>query len=96
MELVLVVTFAGILGLALRYIIPGREHHGVAVLPATAIGLGSLGWLIAIWVGLDAGGPWGWVVALGLAVVGTVALGLVLPKRRKAADDALWSELTQS
>jgi hypothetical protein len=96
MELVLIVTFAGIIGLALRYLIPGRELHGLAVLPATAIGLGSIGWLTAIWVGLDAGGPWGWVVALGLALVGTLALGLVLPKRRKAADDALWSELTHS
>ena len=94
MELVLVVTFAGILGLALRYIVPGREYHGLAVMPAAGVILGSLGWLIAIWVGIDAGGPWGWVIALGLALVGTTALGIVLPKRRKAEDEALWAKLT--
>ena len=56
MELVLVVTFAGILGLALRYIVPGREHPGLAVMPAAGVILGSLGWLVAIWVGLFRGG----------------------------------------
>ena len=96
MELVLVVTFAGLLGFALRYIVPGRDLHGLAVMPSAAVILGSLGWLIAIWVGIDAGGPWGWVIALGLALVGTTALGIVLPKRRKAADEALWAELTRS
>jgi len=95
MELVLIVTFAGLLGLALRYIVPGREHHGFAVMPSAGVVLGSLGWLVAIWVGLDASGPWGWVVALGLALVGTIALGLVLPRRRTQADKALWSELTR-
>jgi hypothetical protein len=96
MELVLVVTFAGVLGLALRYLIPGRNTHGFAVMPSAAIILGSLGWLLAIWVGLEASGPWGWVVALGLALVGTVALGLVLPRKRTEADEALWKELTHS
>jgi len=96
MELVLVVTFAGLLGLALRYIVPGRDLHGLAVMPSTGVILGSLGWLIAIWVGIDAEGPWGWIIALGLALVGTTALGIVLPKRRKAADEALWAELTRS
>jgi uncharacterized membrane protein YeaQ/YmgE (transglycosylase-associated protein family) len=96
MEVVLIVTFGGLLGLALRYIVPGREHHGFAVMPSAGVIFGSLGWLFAIWVGLDASGPWGWVVALGLAVVGTVALGIVLPRRRTQEDDALWSELTSS
>ena len=95
MELVLVVTFAGLLGLALRYIIPGRKHHGFAVMPSAGVIVGSLGWLIAIWVGLDPSGPWGWVVALGLALVGTIGLGIVLPRRRTQADNALWSELTR-
>lgn len=96
MELVLVVTFAGLLGLALRYVIPGRDLHGLAVMPSAGVILGSLGWLVAIWVGIDAEGPWGWMIALGLALGGTTALGILLPKRRKAADEALWAELTHS
>ena len=80
----------------MRYIVPGREHHGFAVMPSAGVIFWSLGWLVAIWVGLDASGPWGLVVALGLAVVGTVALGIVLPRRRTQEDEALWSELTSS
>jgi hypothetical protein len=94
MELVLVVTFAGLLGLALRYMIPGRDMHGLALMPAAGVVLGSLGWLIAIWVGLSAAGPWGWVVALGLALLGTVGLGIWLPQNRRAADQQLWAERT--
>jgi hypothetical protein len=96
MELVLVVTFSGLIGLALRYLIPGRAMHGLFVMPATGIVAGSLGWAIAVWVGLDPAGIWAWVVALGLSAAAPIALGLVLPKRRQAADDALWAQLTSA
>lgn len=96
MELVLVVTFSGLIGLALRYLIPGRAMHGLFVMPATGIVAGSLGWAIAVWVGLDPTGIWAWVVALGLSAAAPIALGLVLPKRRQAADDALWAQLTSA
>lgn len=94
MELVLVVTFSGLIGLALRYLIPGRATHGLLVMPATGIIAGSLGWAIAVWVGLDPAGIWAWVVALGLSVAAPSALGIILPQRRQAADDALWAQLT--
>jgi hypothetical protein len=96
MELVLVVTFAGLLGLALRYLIPGRDTYGFAVMPSAAIILGSLGWVVAIWAGVEAAGPWGWVISLGLALVGTLAVGIVLPRKRTEADAELWKELTHS
>lgn len=94
MELVLVVTFSGLIGLALRYLIPGRALHGLFVMPATGIIAGSLGWAIAVWVGLDPSGIWAWVLALGLSAGAPIALGILLPKRRQAADDALWAQLT--
>lgn len=94
MELVLVVTFAGLIGLLLRYVIPGRALHGLFVMPATGIVAGSLGWAIAVWVGLDPATVWPWVMALGLSAAAPIALGIILPKRRQAADDALWAELT--
>jgi hypothetical protein len=96
MELVLVVTFSGLIGLMLRYLIPGRALHGLLVLPAAGIIAGSLAWAIAVWVGLDPASIWPWIVALGLSAAGPIALGIILPKRRQAADDALWAELTGS
>jgi len=96
MELVLVVTFAGLIGLTVRYLIPGRSLHGLFVMPATGIVAGSLAWAVAVWVGLDTAGIWPWIIALGLSAVASIALGIYLPKRRQAADDALWAELTGS
>ena len=96
MELVLVVTFAGALGRVLRYILPARSHHGLAIMPATGVVVGSLGWALSIWVGLDASGPWGWVIALGGALIACTAIGLWLPRKRSAEDDARWSELTKA
>jgi hypothetical protein len=95
MELVLVVTFAGLIGTALRYILPGRESHGLALMPAGGVIIGSLGWLLAIWVGLDPRGVWSWVLALGLALIGGIVLGVMVPKRREAADAARFEELTR-
>jgi hypothetical protein len=94
MELVLVVTFSGLIGLLLRYLIPGRALHGLFVMPSIGIVAGSLAWAIAVWVGLDPASIWPWIVSLGLSAAAPIALGVILPKRRQVADDALWAELT--
>ena len=95
MELVLIVTAAGLIGTALRYTLPGRDRHGLALMPASGVIIGSLIWAIAIWVGLDAATPWPWLLSLGLTLVGVTALGIWLPRARDAADQARWSELTR-
>ncbi len=94
MELVLVVTFSGLIGLVLRYLIPGRAMHGLSVMPAAGIIAGSLAWAIAIWAGLDPSGIGAWIIALGLAAAVPTAVGIMLPRLRQVADDALWAELT--
>ena len=94
MELVLVVTFSGLIGLLLRYLIPGRAMHGLFVMPSLGIIAGSLSWAIAVWAGLDSASIWPWIGALGLSAAVPIALGFILPKRRQMADDALWAELT--
>lgn len=93
-NLVLVITVAGLLGLAIRSFMPRRETLGIVVLPALAVVAGSLGWALAMWVGIPADSVWGWVIALGLAAGLPVAAGIVLPPRRDAADAALWASLT--
>jgi hypothetical protein len=95
MELVLIVTFAGLIGLAARYVVPGRQWHGMALMPSLGVIIGSLGWALVIWVGLDARSVWAWVVALGLTVIGVVIGGIMIPRRREAADTALWAQLTK-
>lgn len=95
MEIVLVVTFAGLIGLAARYVVPGRQWHGMALMPSLGVIVGSLSWALAIWVGLDARSVWAWVLALGLTVIGVVVGGILIPRRRDAADAALWTRLIE-
>jgi hypothetical protein len=94
MELVLVVTFAGLLGAGLRYVLPGRDRHGLGLLPSVAVVIGSLVWSISVWLGLDPGSVWPWLTSLGLAVAGVIGLGLWLPKRRDVDDAQLFDNLT--
>lgn len=94
MELVLIVTAAGLIGALLRYLVPGRHSHGLAVLPATGVIAGSVLWVILIWLGSPPNAWWSWAIALGLTTVAVLALAVILPKRRQVAEDALWAEMT--
>lgn len=96
MELVLVVTFAGLIGGALRYMIPGRDRHGLGLMPSVAIMVGSLTFVASVWLGLAPRSVWPWVIALGLAAAVVVWLGVWLPKRRDADDERLFAELTET
>ena len=94
MELVLIVTAAGLIGALVRYLVPGRALHGLAVLPAAGVIAGSLLWVILVWVGSPQNAWWSWAIAVGLTTVAVVVVALILPKRRQADEDALWAEMT--
>ena len=95
MELVLIITGAGLLGLVARYVIPGRDRHGLALMPASGVIIGSVVWAICVWIGLSPVTPWPWLISFGATVIGIIALGIVLPGRRDAADAALWEKLVR-
>jgi hypothetical protein len=95
MELVLVITFAGLLGAAIRYIVPGRNRHGLGLMPSVGVVVGSLSWVIAVWAGLAPRSVWPWVISLGLTVVVTVWLAIWLPKKRDADDAELFARLSE-
>ena len=94
MELVLVITFAGLIATAIRYMVPGRDRHGLGLMPSVGVIVGSLSWVIAVWAGLAPRSVWPWVIALGLTVIVTVWFAIWLPKKRDADDEALFDRLT--
>jgi uncharacterized membrane protein YfbV (UPF0208 family) len=96
MELVLIVTFAGLIGAAVRYMIPGRDRHGLGLMPSVAVIIGSVTWSAAVWLGLSPDTAWPWLVSLGLATGGVVWLGIWLPAKRDAADDEFFRQLTDT
>jgi hypothetical protein len=96
MELVLIVTAGGLIGTAIRYILPGRNFHGLAVMPAAGVIVGALVWLVVVWFGGPVDAWWSWVITLGVTTMATIFLALELPKRRAAADERLRQELVSS
>lgn len=96
MELVLVVTFAGLLGVAVRYAVPGRDRHGLGLMPSVGIAVGSLSWVVAVWAGLEPRSVLPWVISLGLTVVMTAWLAIWLPTKRDNDDDELFRLLTET
>jgi hypothetical protein len=86
MEIVYVTVVGAGIGLLLRYLLPGREVYGVALLPALGAALTAATWAGLTWLGWKADGVWIWVAALGAATVVPLVVALVLSKRRQAAD----------
>ena len=96
MELVLVITFAGLIGAAIRYMVPGRSRHGLGLMPSVGVIVGSLAFVIAVWAGLAPRSIWAWLISLGLTVAVTLWLAIWLPKKRDADDEAMFTELTDT
>jgi type II secretory pathway component PulM len=96
MELVLVVTFAGLIGAAIRYMVPGRDRHGLGLMPSVGVIVGSLAFVIAVWAGLAPRSIWAWLISLGVTVAVTLWFAIWLPKKRDADDEAMFTELTDT
>jgi hypothetical protein len=96
MELVLVVTFAGLIGAAIRYLVPGRDRHGLGLMPSVGVIVGSLAFVVAVWAGLAPRSVWPWIISLGLTVAVSVWLAIWLPKKRDADDQAMFARLTDT
>ncbi|MDO9591359.1 MAG: hypothetical protein Q7J04_09475 [Microcella sp.] len=93
MELLFVTVIGAALSLGARYLVPGRETHGLLLVPMVGAAATAAVWSICVWLGLTFDGGFIWVIALVLGPLVALALALVLPKRREAADAALLERL---
>jgi len=74
------------IGAILRYVIPGRETHGLLLLPGLGAATTATAWVVMVVTGWSLGEPWIWTLALvAPAVVCTIA-ALVLARVRPARD----------
>ena len=93
MELLFVTVIGASLSLGVRYLVPGRQTHGALLVPAVGAAATAAVWAICVWLGLTFDGGWIWVVALVLGPLASLAVALVLPKRRETADEQLLARL---
>lgn len=95
MELLFVVMGAAILGLAPRYLLPGRNTYGSALLPAVSAAVAATVWAALTWIGWPFDGGWIWWASLGAGVIAAILVPLIVAPRRRRNDDALFERLVR-
>jgi len=93
-EIVFVTVIGAGIGGLIRYLLPGRRTHGLALLPAVGGAATVAVWAILVWLGLTFDGGWIWVVSLAAGAAASIAVGLILPRVRDAADARALHELS--
>jgi hypothetical protein len=87
---------AGLGGLVRYASREGRSTYGVLLVPAVAAAATAMVWELLVWLGWTFDGGWIWLVALAAGPLVALAVALVLPNRRSAADRSLLVELSRS
>lgn len=93
MELLFVTVIGAALALGARYAVPGRETHGLLLIPAIGAAATAVTWVLLLWLGFTFDGGWIWVFSLVIGPGVALAFALLLPPRRRAADDELLARL---
>ena len=93
MELLFATVIGAAISLGVRYVVPGRQWHGLLLVPMVGAAATAAIWVICVWLGLTFDGGWIWVIALVLGPLVALGLALALPKRREASDAALLEQL---
>jgi hypothetical protein len=96
MELLFVTLIAFAIGLGIRYVLPGRDTYGSALMPSIAAAVCSVVWVALLWAGWKFDGGWIWVVSLTAGGVSALIVTLALPRTRRSRDSELLQELSRA
>jgi Na+/proline symporter len=87
-QILLGIIVAVVVGVAVHFVLPGRDTRGVVLAPAVAAAFGAAAWTILTWAGLALDNPLLWLAALVVPLVLTVPIVLGLTAARTRADAA--------
>jgi hypothetical protein len=96
MELLFVVIIAFVVGLAVRFALPGHDTYGLVLLPAASAVVAAILWAALTWVGLKFDGGWIWAISLVAGGLVAVALALIVPRSRRSGDEELLQQLSRA
>ncbi len=96
MELLFVVMLGAGIGAIPRYILPGRDTYGSALLPAAGAAASAAVWAALTWLGWPFDGGWIWWVSLGASGLVSLVIPLLIASRRKRRDEHLFEQLLRA
>lgn len=96
MELLFVILIAFAIGLGWRYALPGRDTYGSMLVPSVTAAICAVLWEILLWSGWKFDGGWIWVVSLVVSGLAALAIGLVMPRNRRAKDTTMLQQLSKA
>jgi hypothetical protein len=96
MELMFVIIIAVAVGLGIRYLLPGRDTYGVALIPAVDGAVTAILWVALVWAGWKFDGGWIWAVTLIAGGLVALAVALAIPRGRRTADANLLQSLSRA
>ncbi len=87
MELAYVTVIGAFIGLALRYLLPGRTDYGLFLLPAVGGAVTAAVWVGLVWLGFRFDGGWIWVISLVASGVASILVALLVVRMRRIGDE---------
>jgi hypothetical protein len=96
MELLFVTLGGAIIGLGIRYLFPGRETHGEALVPSIGAATASAIWAALTWAGWKFDGGWIWIVSLVVTAALSAVLAVAIARHRTTADAAMFEALSRA
>jgi hypothetical protein len=96
MELIFVTAIGICLAVIVRYTIPGRTTSGILLIPAIGGAVTCASWVVLVWAGLTFDGGWIWLISLAAGLIASILAAVILPRRRRAADDELFRRLSHA
>jgi len=96
MEILYAIAIAGVIGVVLRYVFPGRHAYGIALTPAVSAAAAAAAWGALAWVGWTSGIGWIWTISLGAGFVAAMLVVVLAPRIRRAQDHAYFERARRS
>src|SRR5690606_18194365 len=95
MEMLFAVLGGLVLSLAVHFVLPARELRGSALLASLGAAVTAVVWSALTWLGMPFDGGWIWVIAIAAGPAVALIVGLMLPRRRREADEQLFQRLAK-
>ncbi len=90
MQILYAIAIAAVVGVVLRYVLPGRHAYGIALTPAVAAAAAAAAWGGLAWIGWDWTNGGTWAISIGAGAVAALLTVLLAPPVRKQSDEAFF------